>query len=64
MLPLSWRGPVIIICYWFQLDTAMLPHSWRGPVHTPAMEDYEAPDGEYTETTRRFDDKPIGTIRL
>lgn len=41
-----------------QPDVFALPHSWKGPMHTPPIEGYEAPDGEYTDTTKDFEDQP------
>lgn len=38
-----------------QLDLALLPHTAKGPVKTPAIKNYDSPDGEYTNTTRKFD---------
>ena len=28
---------------------------WNGPVQTPPIKSFEAPDGDYTDTTRQFD---------
>ena len=35
-----------------------LPHSWQGPLNTPPIAGYEPPDGEYTDTTKDFEDQP------
>jgi len=38
-----------------QIDLGLLPHTAKGPLKTPAIENYDNPDGEYTNTTRKFD---------
>ncbi|KYM97071.1 39S ribosomal protein L40, mitochondrial [Cyphomyrmex costatus] len=38
-----------------QLDLEFLPHTAKGPLKTPPIENYDNPDGEYTNTTRKFD---------
>lgn len=43
---------------WFeaiQVDSALLPFKVKGPVLTPPIKDYEAPDGEYFNITRKWD---------
>lgn len=38
-----------------QIDLGLLPYTAKGPLKTPAIESYDSPDGEYTDTTRKFD---------
>ncbi|KYN18461.1 PREDICTED: 39S ribosomal protein L40, mitochondrial [Trachymyrmex cornetzi] len=38
-----------------QLDLGLLPYTAKGPLKTPPIENYDSPDGEYTNTTRIFD---------
>ncbi|XP_011863660.1 PREDICTED: 39S ribosomal protein L40, mitochondrial [Vollenhovia emeryi] len=38
-----------------QLDLELLSHTTKGPLKTPAIENYDSPDGEYTNITRKFD---------
>ncbi|KAL0111890.1 hypothetical protein PUN28_013238 [Cardiocondyla obscurior] len=38
-----------------QIDIELLPHTAKGPLKTPPIENYDSPDGEYINTTRRFD---------
>ncbi|XP_015587641.1 39S ribosomal protein L40, mitochondrial [Cephus cinctus] len=38
-----------------QLDIRMLPHTTTGPVRTPPIENYDSPDGDYTDITRKFE---------
>ncbi|KMQ96606.1 39s ribosomal protein mitochondrial [Lasius niger] len=38
-----------------QMDLGLLPHTAKGPLKTPAIENYDSPDGEYTNTTRKYD---------
>ena len=45
----------------FQPDPSVLPHSWRGPLNTPPIKGYEAPDGEYKDTTKDYMDQPLQT---
>lgn len=43
---------------WFeaiQVDPTLLPFKAKGPVSTPPIKDYEAPDGEYNNITRKWD---------
>lgn len=37
-----------------QLDTSYLPYSASGPLHTPPINNYDNPDGEYLETTIKY----------
>ncbi|CAK9809209.1 39S ribosomal protein L40, mitochondrial [Anthophora plagiata] len=37
-----------------QFDDLYLPCNATGPVHTPAINNYDSPDGEYTETTIKY----------
>uniref|UniRef100_A0A1B6KI01 Large ribosomal subunit protein mL40 n=1 Tax=Graphocephala atropunctata TaxID=36148 RepID=A0A1B6KI01_9HEMI len=37
-----------------QVDPALLPFSVRGPVVTPPIPDYESPDGEYVDITKKW----------
>ncbi|EZA57866.1 hypothetical protein DMN91_002756 [Ooceraea biroi] len=38
-----------------QMDLALLPHTTKGPVKTPVIKNYDSPDGEYINTTRKFE---------
>lgn len=38
----------------FQFDDSYLPYDVIGPVHTPPIENYDTPDGEYIETTIKY----------
>ncbi|XP_077261078.1 mitochondrial ribosomal protein L40 [Temnothorax americanus] len=38
-----------------QMDLGLLPYTAKGPLKTPAIENYDSPDGEYINTTRKFD---------
>lgn len=38
-----------------QPDVQLLPFIAIGPVSTPPIDKYESPDGEYIDTTRKFD---------
>jgi large subunit ribosomal protein L40 len=38
-----------------QLDEALIPFDFKGPMETPPIKGYVAPDGEYVDTTRKFD---------
>ncbi|XP_014485753.1 PREDICTED: 39S ribosomal protein L40, mitochondrial [Dinoponera quadriceps] len=37
-----------------QVDLALLPYVTKGPSKTPPIENYDNPDGEYVNTTRRY----------
>lgn len=37
------------------MDLGHLPHTAKGPLKTPAIENYNSPDGEYINTTQRFE---------
>lgn len=38
-----------------QIDEALLPFQATGPVETPPIPDYDSPDGEYVDTSRKWD---------
>lgn len=38
-----------------QLDLGLLPYTAKGPLKTPVIKNYDSPDGEYTNLTRKFD---------
>ncbi|XP_070171939.1 large ribosomal subunit protein mL40 [Polyergus mexicanus] len=38
-----------------QVDLGLLPHIAKSPLKTPAIENYDSPDGEYIDTTRKYD---------
>ncbi|XP_049812097.1 39S ribosomal protein L40, mitochondrial-like isoform X1 [Schistocerca nitens] len=37
-----------------QIDPALLPFTKKGPVLTPPIKDYESPDGEYIDTSKKW----------
>lgn len=37
------------------MDLGILPYMAKGPLKTPAIENYNSPDGEYINTTRIYD---------
>ncbi|KAG6804154.1 39S ribosomal protein L40, mitochondrial [Apis mellifera caucasica] len=37
-----------------EFDDLYLPYDVTGPVHTPPIENYDSPDGEYIETTIKY----------
>ncbi|PBC28228.1 39S ribosomal protein L40 [Apis cerana cerana] len=37
-----------------EFDDSYLPYDVIGPVHTPPIENYDTPDGEYIETTIKY----------
>ncbi|XP_033216708.1 39S ribosomal protein L40, mitochondrial [Belonocnema kinseyi] len=38
-----------------QCDTSFLTHEVRGPTFTPAIENYECPDGDYVDVTKKYE---------
>lgn len=38
-----------------QIDPDLLPYSRKGPLHTPPIDDFEAPDGEYLDVTKKYE---------
>jgi len=38
-----------------QLDEKLIPFEFRGPLETPPIKGYVAKDGDYIDTTRKFD---------
>ncbi|ROT82297.1 putative 39S ribosomal protein L40, mitochondrial [Penaeus vannamei] len=38
-----------------QLDQTLLPYRARGPLRTPPIQDYDTPDGEYFNRTKKWD---------
>lgn len=37
------------------MDLGLLPYTAKGPSKTPAIENYDSPDGEYINLTRKYD---------
>lgn len=37
-----------------QLDPSFIPYVTKGPVHTPPIENYDSPDGEYIDLTVKY----------
>ncbi|XP_013791787.1 39S ribosomal protein L40, mitochondrial-like [Limulus polyphemus] len=38
-----------------QIDSALIPFKVSGPVQTPPIKNYDPPDGEYTDMTKKWD---------
>lgn len=38
-----------------QIDPSLLPYKSQGPVDTPPIKDYEAPDGEYLDVSKKWE---------
>lgn len=38
-----------------QIDESFLPYQFTGPVETPPIENYQSPDGEYTDISKKWD---------
>lgn len=38
-----------------KLDDSFLPYELTGPVETPPIENYESPDGEYNDISKKWD---------
>ncbi|ESO06603.1 hypothetical protein HELRODRAFT_155730 [Helobdella robusta] len=38
-----------------QIDEKLIPFERQGPTDTPPIKDYTPPDGDYIDTTRKFD---------
>lgn len=38
-----------------QMDPELVPFTGGGPVLTPPIADYDCPDGDYTDTTRKWE---------
>uniref|UniRef100_A0A8D9A0P0 Large ribosomal subunit protein mL40 n=1 Tax=Cacopsylla melanoneura TaxID=428564 RepID=A0A8D9A0P0_9HEMI len=38
-----------------QIDLTLLPFSAKGPLHTPPLQNYESPDGDYSDISRNFE---------
>ena len=38
-----------------ELDDSILPYNTIGPVHTPPINNYDSPDGEYIDITYKYD---------
>ncbi|KAL1461525.1 hypothetical protein WDU94_013412 [Cyamophila willieti] len=38
-----------------QIDLSLLPFTAKGPLHTPPIENYESPDGDYLDISRNFE---------
>ncbi|XP_072749738.1 large ribosomal subunit protein mL40 [Anoplolepis gracilipes] len=38
-----------------QTDLGLLPYTAKGPLKTPPIENYDSPDGEYINMTRKYD---------
>lgn len=39
-----------------QLDETLLPFKSKGPVETPPIENYDSPDGEYTNISKKWEE--------
>lgn len=39
---------------YLQIDLAFLPYVAKGPTKTPPIGNYDSPDGEYTNTTKKY----------
>lgn len=37
------------------MDETLLPITLNGPTFTPPIKDYDSPDGEYIDVTRKWD---------
>ncbi|XP_067012899.1 large ribosomal subunit protein mL40 [Anabrus simplex] len=37
-----------------QIDPGLIPFETKGPVHTPPIKDYDSPDGEYVDISRKW----------
>ncbi|KAK2582652.1 hypothetical protein KPH14_004931 [Odynerus spinipes] len=37
-----------------QIDLSFLPYATKGPYHTPPIENYDSPDGEYIDLTQKY----------
>lgn len=46
---------LISLLFIFQIDLTLLPFAAKGPLHTPPIENYECPDGDYTDVSRNFE---------
>lgn len=46
---------IIKIFFYFQIDPTVLPYSAMGPTRTPAVTNYDSPDGEYFNITKKYD---------
>lgn len=44
-----------VILLYLQLDEGLFPLERKGPFLTPPLKGYEAPDGDWTETTKKYD---------
>ena len=44
-----------LIFLFFQIDPELVPFEVKGPLATPPVKDYDAPDGDYIDTTKVFD---------
>ena len=40
---------------YFQIDENLIPFERKGPLNTPPIKKYHAPDGDYIDTTNKFD---------
>nr|XP_018917687.1 PREDICTED: 39S ribosomal protein L40, mitochondrial [Bemisia tabaci] len=38
-----------------QIDPELLPYSTEGPVYTPPVKDYDSPDGEYLDVSKKWE---------
>lgn len=38
-----------------QIDQTILPFNAKGPVATPAVKDYDSPDGDYNDISKKWD---------
>lgn len=46
---------VFIYNNYFQLDALLLPYTAEGPLHTPPIENYDVPDGDYQDVSKKWD---------
>lgn len=45
----------LYIFFVLQLDEALLTYSATGPTETPPIKDFDSPDGEYIDVTKKFE---------
>ena len=46
---------IIVLTVFLQLDESLVPFEWKGPLNSPPIKDYPSVDGEYTDTTPKYD---------
>lgn len=42
----------------FQIDPGLVPFTIKGPVHTPPINGFDAPDGEYVDISKNWYEMP------